>query len=242
MAHLEVLRTIERTVRRAGLPYAVSYGFSPHMRIGFSSALGVGVASSEEYFDLLLRSFIPTDQALAALQHASVSDLMVVDAAYVDRQATSLSAALTIALYRVEIDIAHLQPESLRRACDDLIARNSLVYQKKGKERHITIQDKLYGQPQVIVRDNGLAVMLLATRALPSGSLRSDTFVYQVINDALGYHESKEGYAFDITAVTFERCGQWALTEDNKLISAFEVGTPPERVPRERKQRPKNSL
>ncbi|WP_417304102.1 DUF2344 domain-containing protein, partial [Ellagibacter isourolithinifaciens] len=30
LSHLEVARALERTVRRAGLPYAVSQGFSPH--------------------------------------------------------------------------------------------------------------------------------------------------------------------------------------------------------------------
>lgn len=38
LGHLEVIHTIERIVRRAGLPYAVTQGFSPHMRVGFSSA------------------------------------------------------------------------------------------------------------------------------------------------------------------------------------------------------------
>ena len=36
LGHLEVIHTIERIVRRAGLPYAVTQGFSPHMRVGFS--------------------------------------------------------------------------------------------------------------------------------------------------------------------------------------------------------------
>lgn len=44
LGHLEVIHTIERIVRRAGLPYAVTQGFSPHMRVGFSSALPVGSA------------------------------------------------------------------------------------------------------------------------------------------------------------------------------------------------------
>ena len=35
LGHLEVIHTIERIVRRAGLPYAVTQGFSPHMRVGF---------------------------------------------------------------------------------------------------------------------------------------------------------------------------------------------------------------
>ena len=35
LGHLELIHTIERIVRRAGLPYAVTQGFSPHMRVGF---------------------------------------------------------------------------------------------------------------------------------------------------------------------------------------------------------------
>ena len=43
LSHLELARALERAVRRAKLPYAVSNGFSPHMRIAFGAALPVGV-------------------------------------------------------------------------------------------------------------------------------------------------------------------------------------------------------
>ena len=43
LSHLEVARAIERAVRRAQLPFAVSQGFSPHMKIAFGAALPVGV-------------------------------------------------------------------------------------------------------------------------------------------------------------------------------------------------------
>lgn len=48
LSHLEVAHTLERTVRRAGLPFAVSQGFSPHMKIAFGAALPVGVGSTCE--------------------------------------------------------------------------------------------------------------------------------------------------------------------------------------------------
>ena len=54
LSHLEVAHTLERTVRRAGLPFAVSQGFSPHMKIAFGAALPVGVGSTCEIFDLQL--------------------------------------------------------------------------------------------------------------------------------------------------------------------------------------------
>lgn len=39
LSHLELARALERAVRRAQLPFAVSQGFSPHMRIAFGAAL-----------------------------------------------------------------------------------------------------------------------------------------------------------------------------------------------------------
>ena len=63
LGHLEVIHTIERIVRRAGLPYAVTQGFSPHMRVGFSSALPVGTSSTCEWYDLFMTEFVALDEA-----------------------------------------------------------------------------------------------------------------------------------------------------------------------------------
>ena len=52
LSHLEVARALERAVRRAGLPFAVSQGFSPHMKIAFGAALPVGVGGTHELADL----------------------------------------------------------------------------------------------------------------------------------------------------------------------------------------------
>ena len=50
-------------MRRAGLPYAVTQGFSPHMRVGFSSALPVGTSSTCEWYDLFMTEFVALDEA-----------------------------------------------------------------------------------------------------------------------------------------------------------------------------------
>lgn len=67
LGHLEVIHTIERIVRRAGLPYAVTQGFSPHMRVGFSSALPVGTSSTCEWYDLFMTEFVALDEAFERL-------------------------------------------------------------------------------------------------------------------------------------------------------------------------------
>ena len=64
LGHLELIATVERSIRRAGLPFAVSNGFARRMRIQFSSALPVGVSSLAEYFDLFLTERLDEDDAL----------------------------------------------------------------------------------------------------------------------------------------------------------------------------------
>ena len=77
LSHLEVARAIERAVRRAQLPFAVSQGFSPHMKIAFGAALPVGVGGTREMVDLQLLRYVRPEEALLALQKESVPDLMV---------------------------------------------------------------------------------------------------------------------------------------------------------------------
>ena len=89
LSHLEVAHTLERTVRRAGLPFAVSQGFSPHMKIAFGAALPVCVGSTSEIFDVQLTSYVALDKALDALQAASVPDLMVQECRYIEKAAAA---------------------------------------------------------------------------------------------------------------------------------------------------------
>ena len=44
LSHLETIRSMERIIRRAALPYAVTEGFNPHMKVSFGPALPCGAA------------------------------------------------------------------------------------------------------------------------------------------------------------------------------------------------------
>ena len=102
LGHLEVIHTIERIVRRAGLPYAVTQGFSPHMRVGFSSALPVGTSSTCEWYDLFMTEFVALDEAFGRLAAASPADLAPIEAAYIDVRTPALTAQLTRLSYRID--------------------------------------------------------------------------------------------------------------------------------------------
>lgn len=67
LGHLDILRTFERAIRRAGLPVAFSAGFNPRERIAFASALSTGVTAGAEPAVLELTDPVEPPSLLASL-------------------------------------------------------------------------------------------------------------------------------------------------------------------------------
>lgn len=103
LSHLELARALERAVRRADLPYAVTQGFSPHMKIAFGAALPVGVESTCEIFDVSLTEYVPAEEALSRLAQVSALDLMPHAARYLQQGEAAASVAFPISRYEVRL-------------------------------------------------------------------------------------------------------------------------------------------
>ncbi len=135
LSHLEVARALERCVRRAGLPFVVSQGFSPHMLLHFGSALPVGIGGTSELFDITLANYVSPARALDALKGASAPDLQVQSCKYVENSAPAVSVAYPISTYEVV----------LSAALENLEFPEEITLIKKKKERVYRVSDFLVG-------------------------------------------------------------------------------------------------
>ena len=181
LSHLEVVSSIERVIRRAGLPFAVSQGFSPHMVKQFGPALPVGIGSTCEIFDVRLTRFVAADEALARLQAVSAPDLMIVRCEHLDPRAPSAQIAYPLATYEVQ----------LSRAVAELPhpAEITVVRKKKGKtqERHFVVADFLHGDVRIGADDGASAgagvsdIAYFTLEAKQDGSLRADVFLAECL-------------------------------------------------------------
>jgi radical SAM-linked protein len=162
LSHLEVMRASERSVRRAGLPYSITQGFSPKMRVAFGPALPVGTAGLREYFDVWLSAYVPAGEAQGRLAALSPEALVPVFAGYVAEKGPSLSAALTIARYEV----------TLR----DVVGAGELAVEHRGKLKVFDLTRALPKEPGVRSAEDGLVVDI-TTRMGPEGSLRPESLV-----------------------------------------------------------------
>ncbi len=53
VSHLDLMRTLQKIVKRAELPIEYSQGFNPHMNISIAQPLSVGMYSKGEYMDVV---------------------------------------------------------------------------------------------------------------------------------------------------------------------------------------------
>ncbi len=175
LSHLEVVRALERSVRRARLPYAVTQGFNPHMKAAFGPALPVGTAGEREYLDVWLTRYTDRSAALEALRGATPTDLAPREIRYVARKAPSISAAFTIGVYRIEVDGEAVDTEQVQADLSRMLGEGEFVIEHKGKTKVFDLAQSIPKEPCVQVSDGGVYIEL-TVRTAPSGSLRPEVF------------------------------------------------------------------
>ena len=185
LSHLETIRSMERIIRRAQLPYAVTEGFNPHMKVSFGPALPVGAASECEYLDLRLREYLRPELALQRMLAGSVGDLAPVECAYIDVRADAVTVAFPISDWEARFEDCRC--EELQGAFEALLARGYIEVMRKPKKRRgpmevkqVPLEGRLLGAP--LLEQSGPDVMLrFSTRAQDQGSLRRDRFSEQAL-------------------------------------------------------------
>lgn len=205
LGHLEVINTINRCIRRSGLPFSVGNGFARRMRLQFSQALPVGASSTCEFYDLMLTREVDPAEALSALAAATPSQLAPVRAGYKPRKVPALEAWANRSRWRVEVLGSGLEAGELDAALGAVRERGSLTYLRGEKEKHVELGVTLVGW-DVRPGRGGSLEMALDTRSTNDGSLRPAT----LLQAALGERD----YSLRVC-----RLGQWHEEPDGSLTS-----------------------
>jgi radical SAM-linked protein len=207
LSHLEIVHAIERGVRRAGLEYAVTQGFSPHMKIAFGPALPVGTAGESEYCDVWLTRYTGAQELVGRLRDAMPADLAVKHGGFVGGKEPSLTAGFTIANYVVDVEGKELSADTVGAALARVVESGSMTVRHKGKDKVFDLARCLPKEVRVSESANGSSIAL-TVRIGPEGSLRPELLVQNAF-EATSLHA-------DVTRVTrtetlFEiEGGDWA--------------------------------
>ncbi|MBQ9058383.1 MAG: DUF2344 domain-containing protein [Atopobiaceae bacterium] len=187
LGHLEFLRTADRCIRRSGLPFAVTQGFKPHMRIAFTGALPLGTASREEYYDVVLNEYVPAEIALEQLRRATPPDLLPFAAGYVDMREPSLEAWLNRSWWHLHFKEGFVDEHELASTLESLVGEGSIEYMRGKKLRTVNLEQTLVSwelgasDADFDYAEHYPYVLRVATRSGQDGSLRPQLLLAQAL-------------------------------------------------------------
>jgi radical SAM-linked protein len=207
-SHLDVGRTFERAIRRLGMPIAYSEGFHPHQKVAFGPPLPLGFISDSEYLDIQLTQPY-SDAILHRLNQALPPGFNFLEAKPILGKSESLSFAINLALYEVELDYPE---EEITTKIQSTLSQRSLLVKRSYKQ----------GQKEIDIRKH--------VRKLECQKEDSKSRVKMLLGlGAEGYARPQEiliyGFGLEekeVLSLLFKRSGLFVKT-DSEILTPMDV-------------------
>ena len=133
ISHLDVLRFIQRSVKRAGINAKYSEGFNPHMKTSFGYPLSLGIESIGEYFELELNENIEPGLFTEKMNSVMPKEMQIIKAEY-SENADSLMNRCAYARYLINIE-SDIDENKLNEYFDEMLTEGATYKrQKKNKK------------------------------------------------------------------------------------------------------------
>lgn len=132
LGHLDLLRSMQRALRRSGLPIRYSQGFNPHVVLSFASPLSVGMSGSDELLDVALDAEITEDAFSERFSPALPASLPLVSVRSIEDAHPKLMAQLKTAEYLAMLPVTDASKAMLSEI-DVLLAKDEIIAIRKSK-------------------------------------------------------------------------------------------------------------
>ena len=167
IGHLDMMRTFERVLRRAGLPIMHSQGYNPRPAMVFALPLGVGIATEDDYVDISFNERMAPQEVLNSFNAFAPDGLKALDAFAVKEDGPGLMSCVSAATYRLEA-------KGIFEAVESLFKFESIVVKKRSKKgmREVDIRPMLLSFDYVRATEEH--AVIVTTCAGSSRNLRPD--------------------------------------------------------------------
>jgi len=142
LSHLDLMRMLERALRRSALPISFTGGFHPLPRIQIALALPLGAEAHSEWMDLEFTEHLSPDHLCTVLQPLLPAGITLLSASEVPVGSRSLSQEITAAVWCFDLHLADQGSErdslDWDAAVASITAAQQLIWHdtdKKGRPR-----------------------------------------------------------------------------------------------------------
>lgn len=216
ISHLDVLRTVQKNIRRAHLPIEYSQGFNPHMTTSIAQPLSVGVYSCGEYMDMVLTEEVDENEIIKKLNETAPSGIKYLSATAIPYVEGEKKVPQSMALIDAARYIIKVKYKDLSTTDDDMnnilkAEQWKCIKKSKKGEREVDIKP-MVKEFTFWIKDNYLVMNTLVS----TGSrehLSADLLVDYIKNHVKGA---------DLDAfVDIERQEMYFYREDGTLLPLY---------------------
>lgn len=141
ISHLDVLRFIQRAVKRAGINAKYSEGFNPHMKTSFGFPLSLGTESIGEYFEIELNENISPSEFTERMNTVMPKEMQIIKSDCTN-ESQSLMARCAYAQYIIVIESENLDIDKLNALLKEMLEVGVVFNrQKKNKKNKIVTKE-----------------------------------------------------------------------------------------------------
>ena len=129
MSHLDTMRTLQRAIKRAGIPIRYSEGFNPHELISILLPLSVGTASLCQIADIRVREDVDIAALPAQLTAVMPEGIRIIEAYEPQRKVSELKWLDVKGIFEYD----ERDKAAMAAALEEFFARDAIVITKKTK-------------------------------------------------------------------------------------------------------------
>ncbi len=133
LANLDMIHAMERALRRARIPYALSEGFNPHIRLSLGTVLPVGLWGEREYFDIELATELAEEEFVKRLNTVCPQGLTATRAIAIKPTSPSIMGLVNAASYAFKAVKADAKT---RERISTITEQPELVVASRGKKKN----------------------------------------------------------------------------------------------------------
>lgn len=183
LSHLDMVRLVERSLRRGELPLKFSQGFNPHPKIAFAAPLSVGLTSDYELVDIELVESIDLGAFQEQFSQIFPSGIQYVRAQLLE-QSKSLMSLVTDCAYAVSVKTAVGGEKTFAKMSEQIMHKDEITVIKKSKEKRkpdksINIRPQIK-ELSIIDESEGEVVLRMKLATGSAANLKPETVVASI--------------------------------------------------------------
>jgi len=177
ISHLDMMRVIQRAMKRAHLRVEYSQGFNPHALMSFSTAVPLGLTINNEYMDISMEENISPEEYIQRINPCLPKGLKMIDGKEIDEKEKPIMGQIRWGSYLICINTKN--SDSIIEKIDLFLNRESITYIKEKKKKKRWMRREVEIRPliesiDVFVNESDFLVLKVMIRTGSEGNLKPE--------------------------------------------------------------------